>query len=112
MKKSFLTIGLLLYSFLLHAQIDLRGTDFWLTFGKNTVETYETNKEVNLQIRIVSSEQATTGNIYFTNLGYSVPFSIAGGKVLSARKVRYFSVFGTLNRLFSYLFRIKMEGFC
>jgi len=65
----------------LHAQMDMRGTDFWLTFGKNYDITYDANGELNLQIRIVGSELATTGNIYFTNLGTSVPFSIAAGEV-------------------------------
>jgi hypothetical protein len=59
------------------AQDDTRGTDFWLTFGKN----WNADNEVNMQIRIVGSELATTGNIYFTNLGTSVPFSIAAGQV-------------------------------
>jgi len=62
----------------LYAQDDTRGTDFWLAFGSNCNSHYS---EQNLQIRIVGSEQATTGDIYFTNLGISVPFSIAAGEV-------------------------------
>ena len=71
----------LLCGFSLSAQKNMKGTDFWLTFGRNVVSTDIPNAEVNLQIRIVGSEQASTGNIYFTNLNASVSFSVAAGQV-------------------------------
>ena len=66
---------LMLHALSLFAQDDTRGTDFWLTFGRNEISTDNPNATINMQIRIVGSELPTTGNIYFTNLGYSVPFS-------------------------------------
>ena len=63
------------------AQKNMKGTAFWLTFGKNRVSTDNPYAVANLQIRIVGSELPTTGNIYFTNLGTSIPFSIAAGQV-------------------------------
>ena len=82
LKTKIITVLLLLCSSLsLYAQMDMRGTDFWLTFGRNDVDTDDPYVAVNLQIRIVGSELATTGNIYFTNLGTSIPFSLAAGQV-------------------------------
>ena len=82
MKYKYIIItALILCSFSLFAQMNMRGTDFWLTFGKNFDITHDYSRERNLQIRIVGSEFATTGNIYFTNLGISVPFFIAAGQV-------------------------------
>ena len=79
--KTTLIFLLLCASLPLSAQDGTRGKDFWLTFGRNEVSTDFPNADINLQIRIVGSELATTGNIYFTNLGTSVPFSIAAGQV-------------------------------
>jgi len=52
--------------------------DFWLTFGQNYNFSYT---QVDLQIRIVSGNNPTTGTIYFTNLGTSVPFSMGAYEV-------------------------------
>ena len=79
--KIIASLLLLSSSFLLSAQDDTRGKDFWLTFGRNEVSTDFPNAEINLQIRIVGSELATTGTIHFTDLGTAVPFSIAAGQV-------------------------------
>ncbi|MCL2400826.1 MAG: IgGFc-binding protein [Defluviitaleaceae bacterium] len=55
--------------FLLHAQVDTRGTDFWIAFGDNAAST-------SMQIRIAGAGQAANGHIHFTALGTSVPFSV------------------------------------
>ena len=68
-------VAILLCNFSLHAQVDTRGTDFWLTFGQNV--NIINNGGYSLQIRIVGGDEATTGTIYFTNLGTKVPFSVA-----------------------------------
>jgi len=70
----------LLCSFSLHAQVDTKGRDFWVSFGQNA--TQPTASSVALQIRIVANE-AATGTIRFTNTGEIVPFSIAAGSVLT-----------------------------
>ncbi|MDR2409980.1 MAG: hypothetical protein LBE13_17965, partial [Bacteroidales bacterium] len=62
----------MLCSLSIYAQKDTRGTEFWLAFGWNARHSYDS---VNLQVRIASGNQATTGNIYFTHLNDSVPFS-------------------------------------
>jgi gliding motility-associated-like protein len=77
----FITVLFWLSGLSLYAQIDLRGTDFWLTFGRNQVSTSNPGSEINMQIRIVGSEKPTKGTIYFTNLDTSVTFSIAAGQV-------------------------------
>jgi hypothetical protein len=61
----------------LHAQ-NIEGTEFWLTFGANRQLLSD---DVDLQIRIVSGNEFTTGIIHFTNLGHSVPFNIAALQV-------------------------------
>jgi len=65
---------------LLSAQVDTRGTDFWLAFGNNGNNAAPTS--VDLQIRVVA-DQATTGTIHFTELGTSIPFSIPAGGVFT-----------------------------
>ena len=60
-----------------HAQIDTKGTDFWVTFGRNL------GTQTEYQIRIVGGEQSATGNIYFTSLNSSVPFFVAAGQVFT-----------------------------
>jgi len=60
--------------------IDTRGTDFWLTFGPNLEQSMWS---VNLQIRIAGAGQAATGNIHFTELGTSVPFSVTANGVFT-----------------------------
>jgi len=67
------------YIFSVNAQND-EFTEFWLSFGKNYYISY-TN--VNLQIRIVSGNENAIGNIYFTNLGTSVPFDIPAQQVFT-----------------------------
>ena len=63
----------------IHAQLDTRGREFWLTFGKNSDNSAS---KVDLQIRIVSGAQpVTTGTIEFTQLGTSISFSITAYKV-------------------------------
>jgi hypothetical protein len=66
----------------LHAQITTSGTDFWLTYGKNW-RTSQDDGELELQIRIVSRDQPTSGIIYFTELGTSVPFNIPAQQVFT-----------------------------
>ena len=49
------------------------GTEFWVTFGSNHNNPHNT---IALQIRIVSQDLPTSGNIYFTNLGTSISFNM------------------------------------
>ena len=56
------------------------GTDFWLTFGKNSTCFYT---EVDLQIRIVGGDLPTTGTIAFTELGTSIPFNLLPQEVFT-----------------------------
>ena len=84
MKRISFLVGVvifLLYSLTSQAQMNLRGTDFWLTFGRNAAAANTLESEQSLQIRIVGSEQATTGSIYFTHLDTAISFSIAAGQV-------------------------------
>jgi hypothetical protein len=67
--------------FLLHAQIDTRGTDFWLAFGKNS--SANSSSSVEFQIRVVGGDQPATGSIDFTGLGTSIPFTVAAGQVFT-----------------------------
>jgi len=95
-----ITLLLLDSSFSLHAQVDMRGTDFWLSFANNNNSSAS---QVALQIRIVADE-AVTGTIRFTNTGETVPFSIAAGSVLThtltlaQREASYNLVTGISNR--------------
>jgi len=69
---------------LLSAQVDSRGTDFWVTFGSNNGRSIGTgNMQVNLQIRIVGAGQAATGHIHFTELGTSIPFSVTANGIFT-----------------------------
>ena len=61
-----------------YAQLDTKGTDFWLTFGLN-----DDGRPCDLQIRIVGNEQPTTGTIYFTDISTPILFSIAAGEVFT-----------------------------
>jgi len=54
------------------------GTEFWVTFGSNFDLSHN---QVELQIRIVSQDFPTSGNIYFTNLGTSISFSMKSREV-------------------------------
>ena len=80
MKYRFLFFIFLLFHFSLQAQVDTKGMDFWLTFGRNSSTVFGT---VSLQIRIVGGDQPATGDIYFTSLGTSVTFSIAAGQIFT-----------------------------
>ena len=92
---------LLLCNFSLSAQVDTKGTDFWLAFGLNS---YITSMEVDLQIRIVGSDQPATGTIYFTNMNDSVTFNVGAGQVfthsltLAQRADVYIQTMGISNR--------------
>ena len=96
-----ITVLLLLHAFSVHAQIDTKGTDFWLTFGCIVNATYS---QVNLQIRIVGGDQAATGVIYFTQLNTTQTFSIAAGQVYTynltnaEQQAVYNTTAGTSNR--------------
>ena len=81
MKRNLKITAFLLFCTLsLHAQVDTKGTDFWLTFAQNTMYT---SASVSLQIRIVGSDQPATGTIYFTNINASVTFTVAAGGVFT-----------------------------
>ena len=54
----------------LHSQ-NTEGTEFWLTFGRNLLES-----TTSLQIRIVGGAQTTTGTIYFTNIDTTIDFTL------------------------------------
>jgi len=83
LKKLLFTIALCT-PLLLNAQADTRGMDFWFTFGSNAGQPlFGGWNDVSLQIRIVGSGQATTGNIHFTELGTSVPFSVTANGVFT-----------------------------
>ncbi|MDR1678352.1 MAG: hypothetical protein LBR81_01050 [Prevotellaceae bacterium] len=59
----------------LYAQVDTKGTDFWLSFGTNVEASY---LSVMLQIRI-AADAPVNGTITYTESGQVVPFSIATG---------------------------------
>ena len=67
----------LLCSFSLHAQVDTRGTDFWVTFGNNANTAASA---LDMQIRIVTTNAATvTFTFTANNTTYTVP--VAAGSV-------------------------------
>jgi len=82
--KKLLFAMFFLCNFSLHAQVDTKGRDFWVSFGQNAHALYSEagSLPLILQIRIVADE-ATTGTIRFTNTGEIVPFSIAAGSVFT-----------------------------
>jgi hypothetical protein len=79
------------------------GTEFWLTFGQlaNLPQPYF---NTNIEIRIVGSDQPTSGRIYFTNLGTFENFSINANEVfthsldLAQKNAVYNSTVGVSNR--------------
>ena len=79
MKKLLIILTLTANVVFVNAQ-DTRGTDFWLTFGEQSPTSAI---PFDLGIRIVSGSQAAIGNIYFTDLGTSVPFFVAANQVFS-----------------------------
>ena len=93
---------LVLSIFPLQAQ-STAGKEFWLTFGQflNHPQLYNNS---NVEVRIVGSEQPTTGRIYFTNLGTFENFSIKANEVftysldLAQKNAVYNSTVGVSNR--------------
>jgi len=80
MKRTlFFTVIYLLSISLLHAQVDTKGTDFWVSFGQNATEATIANSVI-LRIRIVT-EAAATCSLQFTELGTSTTFSVPAGGV-------------------------------
>ena len=70
---------LLLAAYPIYAQVDTKGTDFWVSFGRSA----DVSLPDILQIRIVA-DQAATGTITFTEIngtGKVVPFSVAANSV-------------------------------
>jgi len=93
-------ITILLCTVSLQAQMDSRGTDFWLAFGQNNGHT--STASLTFQVRVVA-EQATTGSIYFTQLGTSVSFSVSAGGVYTydltaAERIAVYNTSGISNR--------------
>ena len=76
------------------------GTEFWLTFGKNS--THSNSDTLDLQVRIVGGTHPTTGVIHFTNLGTStdasVEFNIAAQQVFTynLNKIQKKAVYDTI----------------
>jgi len=70
---------LLFLSSPLHAQNTTEGTEFWVTFGQvaGIVISPLTINSFDFHIRVVGGCDSTSGTIYFTNLGTSIPFEIA-----------------------------------
>jgi len=83
MKKSYLFTILLFFLYLSSSWAqDARGTDFWVTFGNNAGYA-PANVRLNLQIRIISGNRATTGTIHFTHLGTDTTFSIGAHEIFT-----------------------------
>jgi hypothetical protein len=89
--------------FSLQAQNTTEGKDFWLTYGQN--ENFLPSFPIlSLQIRIVTGNTATTGTIYFTNLGTSEPFSVGANETYTysldalQREAVYNTTTGITNR--------------
>jgi len=77
----FFITTLLLFSTIpsLQAQ-NISGKDFWVTFA--SVSNFPASSPaLGLQIRIISGNTATTGNIHFTSLKDSVPFALGAHEV-------------------------------
>ena len=84
-KYTFLAILIIFFlgcNFSTRAQVDYgsRGTDFWVTFGQNSLDDLF---YIHLQIRIVAGEQGASGYFHFTALERSRPFSVEPGQVLT-----------------------------
>ena len=73
MKRFWYFIAVILMSVSSIKAQDTKGTDFWLTFGQNSIRTYA---QVDLQIRIVGYDVETNGTLYFTNLPNSIDFHV------------------------------------
>ena len=78
-----LTAALFLCGFSVNAQVDTKGTDFWLTFGQNREYQPTGSDPVSLQIRIVGGERAATGSIHFTFDNTKVNFSVGAYEVFT-----------------------------
>jgi len=86
MKKSLfflvsITITSLLFLTVFSLYAQKKETEFWLTFGRNN--TAENYWSANLQIRIVSGENPTTGIIYFTALDSVISFSMNANTIFT-----------------------------
>ncbi|MCL2042472.1 MAG: IgGFc-binding protein [Bacteroidales bacterium] len=78
MKKTlYVIIAILLSASSVWAQ-DTKGTDFWITFGRNANRTYD---QVDLQIRVVGGDEAGYFYVYYSALGYTEGFSIGADEV-------------------------------
>ena len=79
MKRIITLFLLLVFACSLGAQVETRGSDFWVTFGNNANAP---SNGVYLQLRIVA-KQAVTGRITFTENNKVVPFSISDNDVFN-----------------------------
>jgi len=85
----------------LQAQSTTEGTDFWVTFGQIAnvlIDSFTVNEFV-FQIRIVGGNVSTSGTIYFTNLGTSIPFDIAAYEIYaySLDNTEKYAVYNTVS---------------
>jgi hypothetical protein len=78
MKKLLYFIAIVLLSVYSGKAQDTKGTNFWLTFGKNSSRTYS---EVDLQIRIVGGGVDTNVTIEFTESGEQMNFPVLSQQV-------------------------------
>ncbi len=76
---TFITIISLVCSFSLYAQVDTKGTDFWVTFGQNYTNG---PTGVTLQVRLVGSP-GTTVTLWFTETSSSQTLTIPSGGVVT-----------------------------
>lgn len=79
MKRIITFFLFLIFACSLSAQVETRGSDFWVTFGNNANAP---SSGVYLQLRIVA-KQAVTGKITFTEDSKVVPFSISENGVFN-----------------------------
>ena len=79
MRQTITFLFFLLFASFLHAQVETRGSDFYVTFGNNANAP---SSGVYLQLRIVA-KQAVTGKITFTEDNRSVPFAIPDNGVFN-----------------------------
>jgi len=68
------TLLFLFCSFSIQAQMETRGTDFWLAFAKNS--NHETPADIVLQIKVVAEKAATVTITYTDNPAYSQTFNV------------------------------------
>jgi len=76
----FVTLTILIQSFItLYAQ-NTAGKEFWMTYGKYLLEPTQINF-LQMQIRFVSGSNPTTVTIYFTNLETSFTFNMSANEI-------------------------------